>query len=294
MSILEEKRKYHRQSTPYSLECGFSIRQPHQDLLSEVLPSDPPWALVTGASKGIGRGIAIGLAKAGWNIAINYFQDRQGATETESLIGQVGSSQTLLVPADVGDPAQVIELFQILDEKTDGLSLLVNNAGLQNEGSVLNLSHETWERTLKTNLTGPFLCTQQAAQRMCSGMGGSIINIGSGANQHPFPGLIDHSVTKAGLDQLTRVSAIELGPYGVRVNCVAPGCIATERSTREDPDFEGTWAPLTPLNAIGDPVDIADAVCFLASQAARFINGQTLYVDGALWSQVPWPFKTHA
>ncbi|MDA7867340.1 SDR family oxidoreductase, partial [Verrucomicrobia bacterium] len=156
---------------------------------------------------------------------------------------------------------------------------------------LVELTEENWDRTIKTNLKGPFLCSQQAARRMSTGMGGSIINIGSGANKSAFPGFLDHCVTKAGVDQLTRVSAIELGPFGVRVNCVAPGAIAVNRTLEENPDFEGTWAKLTPLKTVGDVVDIADAVCFLASQEARFINGQTLYVDGGLWSQVPWPFS---
>lgn len=286
-----EKRKYHRQPCVSPLFSSFSIMQRNQDLLSEVLPTEAPWALVTGASKGIGRGIAIGLAKREWCVAIHYYQDLDGAKETEALIQQVSQGETCLVQADVGEMEQVQRMFTVLDDKTGGLDLLVNNAGIETNAPLVELTEESWDRTIKTNLKGPFLCSQQAARRMSNGMGGAIINIGSGANKSPFPGLLDHCVTKAGVDQLTRVSAIELGPFGVRVNCVAPGAIAVDRTLETNPDFEGTWAKLTPLKTVGDVVDIADAVCFLASQEARFINGQTLYVDGGLWSQVPWPFS---
>ena len=265
--------------------------QVNQDLLSEVLPTEPPWALVTGASKGIGRGIAIGLAKRGWCLALNYYQDQKGAEETEALIKHVSQNETCLIQADIGEMDQVQRMFSLLDDTAGGIDLLVNNAGVETSASLMDLTEESWDRTMKTNLKGTFLCSQQAARRMSNGMGGTIINIGSGANKSAFPGLLDHCVTKAGVDQLTRTSAIELGPFGIRVNCVAPGAVSVERTLKENPNFEGTWAKLTPLKTIGDVVDIADAVCFLASQEARFINGQTLYVDGGLWSQVPWPFS---
>ena len=266
--------------------------QENQDLLSEVIPTESPWALVTGASKGIGRGIALGLAKRGWSVAINYYQDRKNAEETQALIEQVGTNETLLLQADVGEAKEVANMFETLDEVAGGLDLLVNNAGRQTWAPLIELSESDWDRTVKTNLKGTFLCTQQAARRMTDGLGGGIINIGSGGSKSPFPGFADLCATKAGIEQLTRISAIELGPHGIRVNSVAPGCIAVERTNEENPDFEGTWKDLTPLRNIGDPVDIADAVCFLASREARFINGQTLYIDGGLWSQVPWPFDS--
>lgn len=262
----------------------------NQDLLSEVLPTEPPWALVTGASKGIGQGIAIGLAKRGWCIAINYHEDEKGALETQALIQQVSKEETLLVGADIGQAKDVAKLFSTLDDHSGGIDLLVNNAAYHTGASLLDLTEADWDRTIQVTLKGTFLCSQQAARRMATGIGGSIVNIGSGANKVPFPGFIAHSAAKGGVEQFTQVCAAELGPRGVRVNCVAPGCIAVPRTCEENPDFEGTWAPLTPLRSVGDPVDIADVVAFLASSEARFINGQTIYVDGGLWSQGPWPF----
>jgi 3-oxoacyl-[acyl-carrier protein] reductase len=125
-----------------------------------------------------------------------------------------------------------------------------------------------------------------------AGAGGSIVNIGSGANKAPLPNLGDYCASKGGIESLTRVAAVELGPLGIRVNCVAPGTIEIERTRQEAPDYANTWAPLTPLRRIGQVSDVADAVVFLASPAARHITAQTLYVDGGLWSQVPWPYAT--
>jgi NAD(P)-dependent dehydrogenase (short-subunit alcohol dehydrogenase family) len=124
-----------------------------------------------------------------------------------------------------------------------------------------------------------------------AGRGGSIINIGSGANKLPFPNLVDYNASKGGIDNLTMVTAVELGPHKIRVNCVAPGAIEIERTKLESPDYAGTWSPLTPLRRVGNPVDVARAVVYLASEEADFITAQTVYVDGGLMSQGPWPYQ---
>jgi NAD(P)-dependent dehydrogenase (short-subunit alcohol dehydrogenase family) len=123
------------------------------------------------------------------------------------------------------------------------------------------------------------------------GLGGSIVNIGSGANKRPFQGLVDYSASKGGIEQFTQVAAVELGPENIRVNCVAPGAIEIERTKLEVDDYAGTWGPVTPLRRIGTPEDVARAVVFLASPAADFVAGQTIYVDGGLMTQAPWPYK---
>jgi NAD(P)-dependent dehydrogenase (short-subunit alcohol dehydrogenase family) len=119
---------------------------------------------------------------------------------------------------------------------------------------------------------------------------GSIINIGSGANKTPFPNLVDYCASKGGIDQLTRVSAVELGPKGIRVNCVAPGAIEVERTKDESPDYAATWGAITPLRRVGQAQDVASAVVFFAGPASSFVTGQTLYVDGGLWTQGVWPY----
>ena len=247
-------------------------------------------ALVTGASKGVGRGIAIGLATAGWDVAVNYNGDREGAEATAAAVREQGS-QAWVLQADVGRADQVSAMFNEL-EGAGQLHLLVNNAGVQTWSSLLELHEEDWDRTIRTNLKGTFLCSQQAARMMQRhGRGGSIVNIGSGANKRPFAGLVDYTASKGGIDQFTQVCAVELGPHKIRVNCVAPGAIEIERTKLEADDYAGTWGPITPMRRIGYPRDVADAVAFLASPAAEFISGQTLYVDGGLMTQPPWPYK---
>ena len=122
--------------------------------------------------------------------------------------------------------------------------------------------------------------------------GGRIINIGSGCNKVPFPNLVDYSASKGGIQTFTMVAAVELGKYGITVNCVAPGSILIERTVEEAPDYAETWSPITPLRRIGQVDDVAAAVVFLASDEASFISAQTVYVDGGLWSQGPWPYAT--
>ncbi len=250
--------------------------------------SESSVALVTGASKGIGRGIALGLAADGWNVAINYRSDRAGAEETAAAIRQLGRV-AWLVAADVGQAAEVEQMFAELDQQAGRIDLLVNNAGVQTWAPLLELTEADWDRTLRTNLKGAFLCTQQAARRMQS-QGGGVINIGSGANKRPFPNLVDYGASKGGIERLTRVAAVELGPLGIRVNCVAPGAIEIERTQLESPDYAGTWAPITPLRRVGNVTDVAEVVAFLASSKASFVTGQTIYVDGGLFTQGPWPY----
>lgn len=246
-------------------------------------------ALVTGASKGVGRGIAVGLAEDGWNVGVNYFQDRPGAESTAEAIRALGQ-QAWLLPADVGYSDQVEAMFKSFIELAGRIDLLVNNAGVQTWTPLIELEESDWDRTIRTNLKGTFLCTQRAA-RLMKGTGGRIVNIGSGANKAPFPNLSDYCASKGGIETFTTVAAVELGQYGITVNCVAPGTIEIERTRLEDPDYAGEWGSRTPMGRIGHVEDVADAVAFFARDKANFITGQTLYVDGGLWSQVPWIYK---
>ena len=249
-------------------------------------------ALVTGASKGVGRGIAIGLAQRGWSVGINYHRDNEGAEETAAEIRNTNTNaKCWVLRADVGDSEEVRSMFEEFYNAAGGIDLLVNNAGVQTWAPLLELEEKDWDRTIRTNLKGTFLCTREAALAMKESGGGSIVNIGSGANKSPFPNLIDYCASKGGIEQFTVVAAVELGPLNIRVNCVAPGCIEVERTRLEDPDYAGTWRRLTPLGRIGNAGDVANAVGYLASDEASFVTGQTLYVDGGLWSQIPWPYE---
>jgi len=168
------------------------------------------------------------------------------------------------------------------------LDILVNNAGVQTWTPFLDVTEDEWDMVIRTNLKGCFLCTQAAARHM-RGRGGAIVNIGSGCNKVPFPGLVAYTASKGGIEMLTKVAAVELAAHRIRVNCVAPGAIEVERTRLELDDYAGTWGAVTPLGRIGTPVDVAQAVRFLASDDSGFITGQTLWVDGGLFTQPPWP-----
>jgi NAD(P)-dependent dehydrogenase (short-subunit alcohol dehydrogenase family) len=252
------------------------------------MPSPARVALVTGSSKGIGRGIAIGLAHAGWDVFVNYCGDREGAEETSQRIGQLGR-RCWILQGDVGYSDQVDAIFQQVQEQAGQLDLLVNNAGVQTWSSLLELREEDFDRTIRTNLKGTFLCMQRAG-RMMQNRGGVIINIGSGANKRPFPKLVDYGASKGGIERLTKVAAVELGPLGIRVNLVAPGAIEIERTRDEAPNYRETWGPITPMRRVGKVEDVAAAVVFLASEPAEFITGQVLYVDGGVFTQGVWPY----
>lgn len=249
----------------------------------------PKLALVTGASSGIGRQIARKLASLGYQIVIDHFRDLDGANETLRLVREVGSDGWVF-DADVGSADELDRLFAAIQATNKQLDVMVNNAAVQTFKPLMELSEEEWTRTIRTNLTGTFLCTQRAA-RLMQAWGGSIINIGSGANRVPFPSLGDYCASKGGIEMLTKVAAVELGKYQIRVNCVAPGAIENERTRRESPDYGQTWGSITPLGRVGQENDVADAVAFLVSPAASFVTGHTLYVDGGLWMRGQWPYK---
>lgn len=254
------------------------------------LPLIGKCALVTGASKGVGRGIALELARQGADVAVNYNSDAAGAEATAAEIRALGR-RAPVVQADVSNSAQVEAMFERVLGEFGRLDILVNNAGIQTWKPLLELTEEEWDRVLDVNLKGCFLCTQRAARRMKEGGGGVIINIGSGCNKWPFPNLVNYTASKGGIEQFTKVAAVELGPYRIRVNCVAPGAIEIERTRQEAGDYAGTWSRLTPLRRIGLPSDVGAAVAFLCEDRAEFITGQTIWVDGGLFTRPVWPYE---
>ncbi len=246
-------------------------------------------ALVTGASKGVGKGIALELAKAGCDLVINFNSDGGGAEATAEEVRRLGR-QAFTVQANVGNSGDVDRMFAEVLGRVPRLDAMVNNAGVQTWKPLLELEEHEWDRVIDTNLKGCFLCTQRAGRHMKDAGGGSIVNIGSGCNKVPFPNLVDYTASKGGIEMFTRVAGAELGKYGIRVNCVAPGAIEIERTKLEAGDYSGTWAKLTPMGRVGVPADVGRAVTFLVSDAAEFINCQTLWVDGGLFSMPPWPY----
>jgi NAD(P)-dependent dehydrogenase (short-subunit alcohol dehydrogenase family) len=244
-------------------------------------------ALVTGAGRGIGKGIALELARAGCRIAVNYVTEPEKAQETVAEIRALGV-EALAVEADVSQAGAVIAMVDRVVREFKALDILVNNAGTQTFKPLLDVTEAEWDLVVNTNLKGCFLCTQSAARFMKDHGGGSVISIGSGCNKVAFPNLVAYTASKGGIEMFTKVAAVELGPHGIRVNCVAPGAIEIERTKQELPDYAGTWGAITPLRRIGYADDVARAVAFLAGPNASFISGQTIWVDGALFSQAPW------
>ncbi len=247
-----------------------------------------PTALVTGANSGIGKTIASRLARAGYDVAINYKLDSPAAESLANELQQNGT-RAIAVYADVANSKDVDAMFEKVFAAFGQLNALVNNAGVQVFKPLLDADESEWDRVIATNLKGCFLCTQRAGRHMKERRSGAILNIGSGCNKIPFPNLSGYSASKGAIEMFTKSAAMELGPFGIRVNCVAPGAIDTERTKAELPDFASSWARLTPLRRIGTPDDVAAAVEFLLSENASFISGQTIGVDGALFAQPRWP-----
>lgn len=239
-------------------------------------------ALVTGASSGIGRGIAMALAEQGADIVVNYQHDAAGAAETARLI-RVGGRRALLVGANVGEPDEVARMFAALDDEFGRIDILVNNAGIGGSGRISETSFAAWERVIRTNLHGPFLCSQQAAHRLIAqGQGGRIVNISSVHEEACSIGGGAYCASKAGLRNLTRTLALELGEHGVTVNDVAPGMILTpmNRRAQDDSDYLRWAEAQIPMRRVGQPRDVGGMVAFLCSEAGSYCSGSTFFVDG--------------
>lgn len=248
------------------------------------------FAVVTGGSSGIGRHLVEAFAKAGYRVAFSHLSPD---AEAEAIVAEFAAAGHAVFAhrCDVASSPEVDRFFSAaIDWAGTAPDVLVNNAGIQTWASLLDLRESDWDRVIATNLKGCFLNTQRAARAMIdAGKGGAIVNLGSGCNKLAFPNLVDYTASKGGIEQFTKVSAAELGPYGITVNCVAPGAILTPRTAEEAGGYAEKWSALTPLRRVGTPEDIAGPVLFFASPAAAFVTGQTLWVDGGLFSRAPWP-----
>ena len=244
-------------------------------------------AIVTGASRGVGRGIALELARRGCDVVVNYQSSRERAEDAASEVSGLGV-QAFAIYADVAVPADVRKMVDATVERFGRLDILVNNAGVQTWTPLLDVTEAEWDRVIATNLKGCFVCTQTAARYMKDHGGGAIVNIGSGCNKIAFPKLVAYTASKGGIEMFTKVAAVELGPHKIRVNCVAPGAVEIERTRLELPDYAGFWGSRAPLGRVGMPADIGEAVAFIAGPEASFITGQTIWVDGGLFSRPAW------
>ena len=236
-------------------------------------------ALVTGASRGIGRGIALELAREGWDICVNYAHSRQAAEDVVQQIRTMGR-RAVAVQADVADGAAVSAMVQAVEADLGPVSLLVNNAGISGMGLFQDVTDEMWDRYMAVNLTGARNAIRAVLPHMLHEKAGCIINISSIWGLRGASCEATYSATKHALIGLTRSLAAELGPTGIRVNCVAPGVIRTDMLDALPAEALPMLAQETPMGRLGTPEDIAHAVVFLADEKASFITGQVLTSDG--------------
>jgi NAD(P)-dependent dehydrogenase (short-subunit alcohol dehydrogenase family) len=241
-------------------------------------------ALVTGASRGIGRSIALGLAKDGFDLALNDIGRQRD--ELQAVAGEVQAlgRKCLLVPADVRNKAQVQGMVAATVEKLGQLDVLVNNAGILTSARIEDITEQQWDDVFAVNAKGVFLVTQAVLPHMRQRRYGRIVNIASIGGKRGGPGQAHYCSTKAAVLEFTRVLAMELEDSGITANSVCPGIIMTEMgkvNLGSQADIE-KWAAATALRRIGYPDDIAGAVCFFASDASAFITGQSLNVCGGV------------
>ena len=236
-------------------------------------------ALVTGSSRGIGRGIALQLAREGWDICVNYIQHREAAEEVVSQIRTLGRN-AIAVQADVADSQAVFSMVKTAEAELGPISLLVNNAGVAGQALFQDITDEMWDRYMGVNLGGARNTIRAVLPHMLHEKAGCIVNISSMWGLRGASCEVAYACTKAALIALTRSLALELAPSHIRVNCVAPGVIKTDMVQVLGQDILKELEEQTPLGRLGTPADIAHAVAFFASEKASFITGQVLTADG--------------
>jgi 3-oxoacyl-[acyl-carrier protein] reductase len=239
---------------------------------------DSAVALVTGASKGIGAAIAIALAEDGWAVGVNYNSDREGAERTVAAIEEAGG-RALAVGGDISDANGVANgLFDRLEEELGPVLALVNNAGITADGLAIQMEDDDWNRVIDTNLTAAFRMTRRAMRPMIKARYGRIVNVASVVGPRANAGQANYAAAKAGLIGMTKTVATEVARRGVTVNAVAPGFIATDMTQ----DIPESVIDAVPAKRAGTPEEVAAAVRFLASDAAGYVTGSTLFVDGGM------------
>jgi 3-oxoacyl-[acyl-carrier protein] reductase len=238
-------------------------------------------ALVTGASQGIGESIARALAAAGAHVVVAARREDKASAVAEAIAAADGSAEALRLV--VAEPASVTAAFKAVVEKHGKLDVLVNNAGITDDGLILRMSKDSWDRVIATDLTGVFLCAQEAAKAMLKKrVAGRIVNITSVVGLMGNPGQTNYAAAKAGVVGFTKALAREIGSRGITVNAVAPGYIETTMTDVLSEEQRKALVGQIVLGRLGTPDDVAAAVVFLASDAAAYVTGTTLNVSGGL------------
>jgi len=239
-------------------------------------------ALVTGASRGIGRSIALTLAEAGADVVVNYAGSEAAAAEVVQAIEALGR-KSFKVKANVGSSQEVEDMFKHVLETFGRIDILVNNAGITRDNLIMRMKEEEFDQVIDTNLKGVFNCVKAATRPMMKQRSGRIINISSVVGALGNPGQANYVAAKAGVIGMTKAVAKELASRGVTVNCVAPGFIETDMTDKLSEELRAQLQQQIPLARLGQPEDIAKAVRFLASDDASYMTGQTIHVDGGMY-----------
>ncbi len=239
-------------------------------------------ALVTGASRGIGRSIALALASAGANVAVNYSGSEAAAQLVVDEIKQLGV-EAFAIQANVGQADQAEHLIKEVSHVFGRIDILVNNAGITRDNLIMRMKEEEFDQVIETNLKGVFNCLKSVSRPMMKQRYGRIINISSVVGVLGNAGQANYVAAKAGVIGLTKSSARELASRGITVNCVAPGFIDTDMTRELSEELRGKMIQDIPLARLGQPEEIAKVVVFLASEGASYMTGQTLHVDGGMY-----------
>ncbi|WP_242347716.1 3-oxoacyl-[acyl-carrier-protein] reductase [Mucispirillum schaedleri] len=239
-------------------------------------------ALVTGASRGIGKAIALGLAENGAAVAVNYSSSESSALEVAEIIRKNGGKAEIF-KARVNEEAEVEEMFSAVEKKLGPVDILVNNAGITKDNLLMRMKTEEWDMVIDVNLKGAFLCTRRAVKGMMKNRYGKIINISSVVGFSGNAGQFNYSATKAGVIGMTKSAALECASRGIRVNAVAPGFIETDMTASISDDMKAAYMEKIPLKSLGKPEDIANAVIYLASPLSDYMTGQTLHLNGGMY-----------
>ncbi|MEN6325472.1 MAG: 3-oxoacyl-ACP reductase family protein [Syntrophomonas sp.] len=240
-------------------------------------------AIITGSSRGIGREIAIGFAREGCNVVINYKTNEKAAREVEELVKHTGV-KTLVVQADVSNREDVNRMFKTTADIFGHIDVLINNAGINKRGWFEEILDEEWDMIMNVNLKGPFICCQECFPYMKKQHSGRIINISSVAGQYHGPKTVHYAVSKAGLNSLTKVIARYGAPHNIYVNAVAPGIMLTDQTADELNSAAGEYiVGLTLLKRPGELRDVVNTCIFLASDEQNFITGQVISVSGGAY-----------
>jgi 3-oxoacyl-[acyl-carrier protein] reductase len=240
-------------------------------------------ALVTGASRGIGRAVAVALARGGASVALNYAGNEAAANEALGLVQAAGAPRARLARFDVADPSACAQAVEAIVAEWGGLHVLVNNAGIAVDQLVMRLKDEDWNRQIQVNLTGAFNLIRAATRPMMKQRGGTIVNLTSVVGEMGNAGQAAYSATKAGLIGLTKSVARELASRNVRVNAVAPGYIDTDMTSGLPEAARTRMMEMIPLARLGTSEDVAQAVVFLASEKAAYVTGEVLRVNGGMY-----------